>query len=297
MKFVKRWIDRRNSVTPQKGLGFFGVFLCILSLGSGCTVPVRWEDPAQEGATTSTQSGQDGTPAAWSWQVVEPGVRRLDARVASGEAAARILVWEFDKNAGYVWELVRPDQALSVAATAELTQEDGIFLNGGYFHADGSPSGLVQVGGERWGKRQFDPVRSGFVVLGDRPFLLAGTATTTGITADILQSYPWIIRKGAHGFSQETGNYARRTFVGTDVRGRWYVGIVPDESVTLYQLGHLLQALPIEWRDALNLDGGPSSGLVARIQGVQDRENSFAPVAYVIRGRKRALPETLQEKR
>lgn len=297
MKFAKRWIDHRNLVTPQKGLGFFGVFLCILSLGSGCTVPVRWEDPAQEGATTSTQSGQDGTPATWSWQAVEPGVRRLDARVASGEAAARILVWEFDKNAGYVWELVRPDQALSVAATAELTQEDGIFLNGGYFHADGLPSGLVQVGGERWGKRQFDPVRSGFVVLGDRPFLLAGTATTTGITADILQSYPWIIRKGAHGFSQETGNYARRTFVGTDVRGRWYVGIVPDESVTLYQLGHLLQALPIEWRDVLNLDGGPSSGLVARIQGVQDRENSFAPVAYVIRGRKRALPEALQEKR
>lgn len=297
MKFVKRWIDCRNRTTPQKGLRFFGVFFCVLLLGSGCTVPVRWENPDQGQAATSTSSGQGGSSERWSWQVVEEGVRRLDARVAGGEAAARILVWEFDPRAGYAWELVRPDRALSVAATAELTHEDGVFVNGGYFHADSLPSGFVQIDGERWGKRQFDPERSGFVVLGEKPFLLAGTATTTGITADILQSYPWIIRKGVQGFSQETGNYARRTFVGTDIRGYWYVGIVPDESVTLYQLGKLLGELPIDWRDALNLDGGPSSGLVARIQGVQDRENSFAPVPYVIRGYKRALPKSPQEER
>ena len=177
---------------------------------------------------------------------------------------------------------------MSVAAMAESLEGDGITINGGYFHPDGLPSGLVQIDGALWGERMFDTSRSGFVFLGAEPVLVNGTVTTKGVSADIVQSYPWIMYQGKQSFLQETGNYARRTFVGTDKEGRWYVGIVPDTSVTLYQLGLLLQELPVQWRHVLNMDGGPSSGLVARIQGVEDRVNSFAPVTYVIHGTQRA---------
>lgn len=260
------------------------VFVGALSVfGAGCEVPLEWEPPS----ATSTVGGGD-VPLASDWEQIEPGVERFDARVAAVDAAARVVMWRFSPVSDWTWMLATSTEPRPVSAWVDQAANPVLLaVNAGYFHEDGSPSGWVLADGNRWGRRVFDPEKSGIVTLGAKPTVLLGTVATSTIPVDAFQSYPFLIKGGARAFTQETGQYARRTFVGIDAEQRWYVGVVPQEPVTLFQLASILEALPIRWTRALNLDGGPSTGLVTSVAGREDRFDSFAPVAYVIVARRR----------
>ena len=225
---------------------------------------------------------------ASDWVDVDMGVTRFDERVSDGTAAARMIIWRIQPEANLTWSIVTSTGgSVPLSRFADENSSRVVVLNGGYFHPDGLPSGWVQMNGSPIGTRRFDADKSGLVLLGDKPRLLAGTIDVHTIIPDALQSYPWLIRQGVAAFTKETGQYARRTFVGVDVDGNWYVGVIPSESVTLYQLAQLILQVPTKWRDVMNLDGGPSTGLIAQMNETQDRFDSFAPVAYAIVGRRR----------
>lgn len=244
---------------------------------------MRWEaDPAPVMSTSTIESLR-----GLAWKEIEPGVERFDARLKAEGVAARLVLWRFSDESSWEWSLATSTEPQAVSRWVDQTSSTVFAVNAGYFHADGLPSGWVRTQGRDWGKRRFDPKKSGIVQLGVRPDLLFGETATSTIHDDAFQSYPWILRGGTRSFMQETGQYARRTFVGTDTDGRWYVGVIPLESVTLYQLGSLLQEAPVAWSHVLNLDGGPSTGLVSRIGGQEDRFDSFAPVSYVIVAKRR----------
>lgn len=281
MKFVKNWGSKLPSVPRAIVLAVF----CVASLtvfGVGCEVPLRWE-----GSITPTSTGI-GVPTTAQWESIEPGVERLDAKVSAAGAAARVVLWRFSTEADWTWSLATSTEPQSVSQWVDDPQTDVIFaVNAGYFHADGFPSGWVSLDGLRWGKRAFDEGRSGIVSLGAKPTVLLGTTPTSTVRVDAFQSYPFLIKAGKQAFPKETGQYARRTFVAVDAEGRWYVGVVPTEPVTLFQLVGLLQSLPVNWERVLNLDGGPSTGLVTALGGREERFDSFAPVAYAIVAKRR----------
>jgi uncharacterized protein YigE (DUF2233 family) len=142
--------------------------------------------------------------------------------------------------------------------------------NGGFFDiASFQPNGLMIAEGRSAG--QYDPknwaegvlaIRAGVPVLANREGF-AVDATVTGL----LQTGPWLVRRGdskADFTNDETPH--RRTFIATDGRGTWLLGFV--SGVTLKELGALLRSETIRdimtVQDALNLDGGPSSGFWIR---------------------------------
>lgn len=283
MKFAESLEIKRLFV--RRGWKSAPVFLWAFFLlsGAGCSIPIEWTDQISRPSTTTTAPAVSA-----NWVEVDVGIARFDERVGTGDAAARLVIWRIQPEARLEWLLATSTaQSAPVSHWADADAADLFVLNAGYFHGDGLPSGWVQKEGKRWGKRQFDADKSGLILLGSKPRILPGTIDLSTIKVDAFQTYPWLIRNGNTAFSQETGQYARRTFVGIDKEGAWYVGVVPSESVTLYQLAQLLNRVPTKWEHVMNLDGGPSTGMIARVSGTEDRFDSFAPVSYVIVGKRR----------
>lgn len=139
--------------------------------------------------------------------------------------------------------------------------------NGGFFHPDFAPSGLMIATGETHGKFGEGALLSGVILSSGRrnPYLLrrAEFSASKYKPTDLIQSGPFLVDQGVtvKGLSPE--NSRRRTFVLHD-GGEWFALGLSD-PFTLAELGALLARSdfsplhPIH--RALNLDGGTSSGL------------------------------------
>lgn len=251
--------------------------LAFVVMGAGCTVPISWSDAPIE--TTPAQTSVD------TWQTIAPGVERFDQRLGAEGAAARVIIWRIRSEANLTWSLaMSTSTGQTISAWASRLSDAKIVLNGSYFQPNGKPIGWMKVGEKYTNDRTLDKDRAGFISLGTRPKLLIGAVPTSTFSGeeDVFQSYPWLIRDGRLAFTQETQQYARRTFLGTDAEGNWYVGVVPSESISLFQLAHVLQNTPVHWERVINLDGGPSTGVVTKFSGAEDRFDSFAAVSYVL---------------
>lgn len=154
---------------------------------------------------------------------------------------------------------------------APLARADGAVLavNAGFFHADWTIDGLAIDRG-----RVLSPVRE---TLGGAVFHVAsGRARIDALdrlhlseaaTEVAIQCMPRLVDAGAAAFTRETGRRANRTALCVRDRGRtlelWLVRAKPPgEQPTLRQLAAIMAGARCE--DALNLDGGPSSGAAWR---------------------------------
>lgn len=139
--------------------------------------------------------------------------------------------------------------------------------NGGFFHPDFSPSGLMISGGSSTGRFGEGALLSGVILSSQRgnPYLLRRREYEPNKYAatDLIQSGPFLVDQGeaVAGLSQE--NSRRRTFVLHDGGGWFALGL--SESFTLAELGEILAQASFsparKIHRALNLDGGTSSGL------------------------------------
>lgn len=186
-----------------------------------------------------TNTGIDGTIHIYS----------IDAQVYSPQVV-------FDMN-----------QPKTIKEWAVQYPED-IITNASYFHPDLSASGFVVADGTVVSERIFDLERSGALihVQGQMPTIRDLTQSDIDHPEQILQavqSYPYIIKHGQGAITEDSGLRARRTAVGIDAQGNWYIIVVEEHSLTLYQLMNALLETHIPFQHVLNLDGGPSTGLVA----------------------------------
>lgn len=168
--------------------------------------------------------------------------------------------------------------------------------NGGFFDiATFRPNGLLISQGRSYG--EFDlknwaggvlAVRNGTLMLADQKSFALDAAVT-----QLVQTGPWVVRgaKSQWGFTNDESP-AQRTFIATDGTGTWLLGRLGGS--TLLQLSILLTSpeikaiLPI--REALNLDGGPSSGLWVREGGTTTYLREKALVQNYLGLRPKALP-------
>ena len=123
--------------------------------------------------------------------------------------------------------------------------------------------------GRSTGEFQRDNWADGVVVVrAHRPVLEHRDAFVPGCSVtDVLQTGPWLVRgrKVCREFVNDTTAH-RRTFIATDGQGTWLLGHVSGS--TLSDLARILCSQPLRSimpvRDALNMDGGPSSGFYVR---------------------------------
>ena len=138
-------------------------------------------------------------------------------------------------------------------------------VNGGFFHPDYRPLGLMISGGQRIGRLETTKLLSGVVYSDDRGVHLvrrAGFRDHPDIGA-LLQTGPYLVERGRAVRGLSTARSARRTFIATDWRRHWVIGATTTR-VTLAELADAL-ATPgalTSWRTdrAINLDGGSSTG-------------------------------------
>ena len=174
----------------------------------------------------------------------------------------------------------------SAFITDKWMQTDGsivALVNGAYFLEDFSPAGFLVINGKGNRERAFDWHRTGLMVFGEQMTIRETTTVPSDIATlkDAAQSYPFLIKDGKPAVSEDSGLRARRSFIGTDTDGRVWIGILWDDALSLYELSQRLAELPIQWTQAMNLDGGPSSGLFVRAPGERRLREDVAYTSFV----------------
>lgn len=154
--------------------------------------------------------------------------------------------------------------------------------NGGFFEIESfAPNGLMVANGIRTGAFARDAWSEGVLaVRHSKPALEhQRDLQLDDAVAQLVQTGPWLARDGIakSGFRNDTP--APRTFIATDGNQNWVLGIFA--SATLEDLAGIICSQPfravLNVRDALNLDGGPSSAFWVRVtpnETVSSRENT-----------------------
>ena len=230
--------------------------------------------------TSSTRTGSGSASA--TWVKVDEGAERAQFTFAEA-TSSDIILYRFEP-AYYRLRFAHHLPPLTVAAWASELPEARLLVNGVYFHEDNFPSGILITSGTRIGARQFDKDKSGVILLDGKPALLKSGLDPKAMNVwhEAAQSFPFLIWNGAAAVTTDTQKLARRTMIGTDKEGRVYLGVLPFSSLSLYGLSHALMTLPIRWQSVLNLDGGPSTGLMSRLGGYSEMINSYGAVPNVL---------------
>lgn len=253
----------------------FTVLILFLLSGAGCS-PAPSSVSVDDGPETAYA---ETTAPTNTWQILDPTVARMEWDDDATDTT--VIVFRFDpKNVSLRWE--RNADGSFVSEWADAISDELLVVNGVYFHEDNSPSGFLETKNERVGTRAFDIDKSGLITLS--PVFSIQTdyflPPEDGVT-EAAQSYPMLIANGAPAVAADSGLTARRTFLGTDKDGFLYVGIIRTD-ISLFALSHLLDTMPIDWKQAINLDGGPSTGMSATIDSYTELHDSFTPIPIAL---------------
>jgi hypothetical protein len=138
-------------------------------------------------------------------------------------------------------------------------------VNGGFFHPDWQPAGLVISKGQRINRFETAKLLSGVIYSDDRGIHLVrrGRFQDHPHISALLQTGPYLVENASPVRGLSASDSRRRTFIATDWRGHWVIGATPS-SLTLGDLGEGLASPDAltPWRvdRAINLDGGSSTG-------------------------------------
>jgi exopolysaccharide biosynthesis protein len=221
--------------------------------------PVRWPTATPE-------------PPDTGWQPLQPGVelRRVlvEDQAAPSESGTGeyLAIVRLNPSAVRFRVHYNSGQPLKVSTWAEQLQSL-LVVNGGYFTPEYAATGLLISDGQTWGAVYgdfaglFAVTADGRVSvrwLRDRPYDPA-EPLTQGV-----MSFPVLVKPGgAMGFPADAddGMTARRTVVAQDFDGRILFIAAPRGQLSLHELAVFLAESDMGIDTALNLDGGPSTGL------------------------------------
>jgi exopolysaccharide biosynthesis protein len=199
-------------------------------------------------------------PAVHAQRLVTPGVDFHERKV--GAVSLRLVTFSPKTHAFAVMD--DPDNAFDLASAARKRAAIAA-VNGGYFHPDRTPLGLVIRQGQELHALEKARLLSGLVVINDgRPLLLRTREyrASRNIT-EALQAGPFLVDGGKAVAGLNAKKRDARTFLVALADGRFGLGTA--ESPTLADLGQALagpEAFPsAKITRALNLDGGSSTGL------------------------------------
>lgn len=238
------------------------------------------------------------SPAAWtakSSKVLaggDDGVAISQRHFVSGEMAVSLLSASFDDRRFSLRVVDNPADRRVALAEAMRRGRCEAGINGGFFHADWTPLGLMVSGGRLLHPMERAKLLSGLVVVtADGPRLLRYAEYRFGPrTLEGLQSGPFLVDGGKAVHGLHNGRRERRSAVATDGRHRW--AIIASGPVGLADLAAILamgeDAIGFRVQRALNLDGGSSTAFWAKGEVAEAREFGFVRnFLAVVRGGKK----------
>lgn len=200
------------------------------------------------------------------WATLRPGLERRTIlyKTSEGEPLESVYILRIDPanfrfDVGY-----HPGQPQSLidwqAETGAL-----IVVNGGFFTAEFAATGAIVVNGLASGT-SYQDFGGMFTVTAEGPGLRwlpqRPYDPGEGIVAG-LQSFPMLIAAGGQlAYTDEDNQRDRRTVIGQDRDGRMLFVLATTGTFSLYQTARFLSESDLNVDQALNLDGGTSTGLV-----------------------------------
>lgn len=214
-------------------------------------------------------------PAEWSIASATglgepaPGIEVIETRCVNGNQTARVTALCFNDRHHTLRVIDSPSPGKATLANTLLHAKALAGVNGGYFHKDYRPVGLMICDGKTVNGFERAKLLSGLVGVGqDGLVSILRSAEYNPEKSQLLQALqcgPMLVEneKFVPGLNDE--RIARRTVLAKGPRGE--TALVYISSVTLADAAHILTLPSIldTWRPktAINLDGGSSSGLWA----------------------------------
>jgi uncharacterized protein YigE (DUF2233 family) len=205
------------------------------------------------------------------WQPIQPGLEQRTIHLFDAQNIAReqIVLLRLEPDSFSFRVAYRPGAPQSIA-TWQAETGALLVVNGGFFTETYHATGLVIVEGQASGASYGD--FAGMLAidergpelrwLGERPY------NPDEPLHYALQSFPMLVRPGGQvGFPQEDGVVARRTAVAQDENGRFLFIFAPWGSLSLHAFSRWLVESDLALDIALNLDGGPSTGMLLLPEG------------------------------
>jgi hypothetical protein len=192
------------------------------------------------------------------------GLEFYEIAAANGPENARLHVVRFSPRTHRFAVIDDPASAFDLANAAVKCGAQAA-VNGGYFHPDRKPLGLVVRAGAVLHPLERARLLSGLIVMsGGRPALLRiGEFKFTPAVREALQAGPFLIDRGRPVSGLNAARIAARTLVFNDSAGQFGVAICL--SASLADTARILSTSGIvpdaRIMRALNLDGGSSTGL------------------------------------
>jgi exopolysaccharide biosynthesis protein len=220
---------------------------------------------------THAAAASETPPAVDSgWVILQEGLerRRITRQDTGMEPVEEITILRIDPEE-FAFEVAYDPVGKELAAWQSETGTE-VVVNGGYFRREQGefvPDGLIISGGQAIGESYGD--FAGMFAVGEAGPELRWLKRTPYDPAEplraALQCFPILIKPGGEsGFPAERddGIRARRTVIGQDRNGRILILVETQGFFTLRQLSVELHQGDLDLDIAMNLDGGPSSGMV-----------------------------------
>ncbi|MFA5129876.1 MAG: phosphodiester glycosidase family protein [Patescibacteria group bacterium] len=237
--------------------------------------------------SSSTTTAEAAIPFTWS--SIGDGAERGEKTIPNGEYTAHLIAYRFDPKK-YDFHFAQTDQPKLVSAWMQENSTASFIINGVYFQEDHSPAGMLRIDNTNVGSRSFDAKKSGLIIFGSDGNRIMDTSVNNvkdPKASNEAQSYPFLIKNGSPAIQDDSGLVARRSFIGIDIDGKIIFGAYVGGEISLSSLSQLLATLPVTWTNAINLDGGASTGFSANISGYQELEDSYVDIPNVIEVEKR----------
>jgi len=224
---------------------------------------------------------------SWGWKEIAPGLTYSDVHINLStnpelpENKDLILV-KIDPKL-YTFEVYQNYEQESAKTIQEIHEQTNSLLsfNGGFFTEEFTPTGLLISNGHELRQISYADLLDGVLTIdknGNTNFfshqdLQSNPQITPQKYHFAIQNGPVLINQYSQiEITRDTGKKASRTAIGIDKDGNIVLIILKqsllntDNTISLYKFAHLLQEIsPIKdlgLHSVLNLDGGPSTGLI-----------------------------------
>jgi len=221
-------------------------------------------------ATTPTTADQNGQ-AVDVWNKVAPGIEiRYEDWKSPGDNDDKVTILRLDPKHVHLSIGYKPDHSPSLSEWMKQTHALAV-LNGGYFDEHNNPAGLLVSNGEAHGT-SYQGFGGMLSVDGDGSIHLRSLRDTpydpnNEQLQQATQSSPMLMVNGQRTTFNANAVSDRRTVVARDKQGRLLMILSPGRAFTLDELADLLVSSDLSLQDALNLDGGASTGLYLNAGG------------------------------
>jgi hypothetical protein len=251
---------------------FLAILLAVVFLLNGCQsfLPQLPDTATPTAIQTSTPAPTATTePTASDWQQLQPGLERRTLEVwQEGQYLDSLYILRLEPQ-HFHFEVAYDRQGLTLEGWQ--TQSGAlIVINGGFFRLENEayvPTGLTIIDGVPMGASYGD-FGGMLAISGGHPelrWLAQRPHDPNEPLQSALQSFPILVKPGGElGFGPEHEDdvQARRSVIAQDQAGRIFMMVAPQGNLTLHQLSAFLTNADLGIDIAINLDGGPSSGIL-----------------------------------